>query len=298
MVQQSNQFVETNETNGTNVNKLNFHQRDKFLAFDEKSHTYKTDRCPYFKSVTSLISSLFGKFDSDKVIKKMMDSPKWPRSEYFGMTAAQIKRRWSESGFKSRTAGTSMHEQIEKYFVEDEMEMDDDDVALKQFLDWDETKQLEIYRTEWRVFDDDLKLAGTIDAVFRKPNGKFVLVDWKRCKEIRLNNKFDKAKDQRISHLPDCNFVKYSIQLNIYARILEVYGIDVEECYIVNFHPNQATWKQLKALNLKSEVDKLLPRTVPTPVPTNPTRFPKGLDDMTPIKVEGILYLKNARCIG
>ena len=43
--------------------------------------------------------------------------------------------------------------------------------------------------TEWTVFHEDLKLAGsTIDVVFENENGDLLLLiliyDWKRCKEV------------------------------------------------------------------------------------------------------------------
>ena len=266
------------------INQLNAHPRDKLITFNERSHSYSTPECPYFKSVTTFISSLFSKFDADKAIAGMRQSPKWPDSEYFGMSADQIKKQWSKSGLESRIAGTAMHKQIENYYTNDELEMENGDVAIEQFLQWDETRQWEIFRTEWSSYDEQHKLAGTIDAVFRKPNGKFVLVDWKRCKEIRTNNKWQSAQDVRISHLPDCNFVKYSLQLNLYARILEGYGIEIDDSYIVNFHPKQSEWQQYKALDLKAEIQKLLPST---PRPASKPSY-----SLDPIKVEGVLILK------
>ena len=41
--------------------------------------------------------------------------------------------------------------------------------------------------TEWTVFHEDLKLAGsTIDVVFENENGDLLILiyDWKRCKEV------------------------------------------------------------------------------------------------------------------
>ena len=40
------------------------------------------------------------------------------------------------------------------------------------------------YRTEWTVFDEDLKLSGSIDMLFRDISGNFHIYDWKRSKQI------------------------------------------------------------------------------------------------------------------
>lgn len=40
------------------------------------------------------------------------------------------------------------------------------------------------YRTEWRIAAPDLSLGGSVDFVGAKPDGTYVLMDWKRSKNL------------------------------------------------------------------------------------------------------------------
>jgi ATP-dependent exoDNAse (exonuclease V) beta subunit len=81
---------------------------------------------------------------------------------------------------------------------------------------------LKPYRTEWTVYHEDLKLAGSIDMVYENPDGTLSIYDWKRSKDITRINNFNKyALTECISHMPDANFWHYSLQLNTYKAILE-----------------------------------------------------------------------------
>ena len=69
----------------------------------------------------------------DKVIDKMMKSKKWPQNKYFGMTKDQIKLLWSENGKKSSTQGTLMHYQIECFYNDMDVEVDEDNIEWQYF---------------------------------------------------------------------------------------------------------------------------------------------------------------------
>jgi hypothetical protein len=234
---------------------MNKHKRDDRVKLNSRAHTYNDNHT----SVTKLVSSFFKTFNAEDVILKMRNSQKWPVSRYYGMTNRAIKSAWAKGGKDSRDAGTRLHEQIEQYYNNVEFEADENDKALDQFLKWDEDTNLTVWRTEWVVWDEDTKVAGTVDAVFKNTAGDYILVDWKRCKEIRLNNPYDSCTVPSLSHLSDCNYVKYSIQLNVYRYILEQkYGISISQMLIVNFHPNQESYDEVPALDLCESVGKIM----------------------------------------
>ena len=62
-----------------------------------------------------------------------------------------------------------------------------------------ENPHLKPYRTEWIIFNEDLKLAGSIDMVYENPDGSLKIYDWKRSKEISKINHFNKR-----AHLFEC----------------------------------------------------------------------------------------------
>jgi nucleoside-diphosphate-sugar epimerase len=51
-------------------------------------------------------------------------------------------------------------------------------------------KQIRFHnKFEWMIFDEDLKLAGSIDMVYENPDGTLSIYDWKRSKDISKINK-------------------------------------------------------------------------------------------------------------
>ena len=239
------------------------HERDSHIHFDEGPHIYTIDGDSDYMSVTTWNHSHFPHFNPDKIIGNMMKSKKWPESPYFGMTPSQIKAQWKENGRKASTAGTKMHYDIECFYNDLDVEVDEDCVEFDYFLRFerDHGEKLNPYRTEWMVWDKDLRLAGSIDMVFEKDDGSITLYDLKRCKEIKRENKFESATTPCINHLPNSNYWHYSLQLNTYKYLLEkIYGKKVKGMYLVCLHPNNRnkSYQRIKVPNLQKEVKNLM----------------------------------------
>lgn len=120
---------------------------------------------------------------------------------------------------------------------------------------------LKPYRTEWTIYDEDLKLSGSIDMVYENPDGTLMIYDWKRSKDIsRVNNFNEYAKTPCISHLPNSNFWHYSLQLNTYKAILErKYGKKVTDLYLVRLHPDaeENSYELLRVPDLSESIKEL-----------------------------------------
>ena len=104
------------------LSKLYPHERDSHITFDEGPHIYTIDGDSSFMSVTTWNHSHFQHFDADKIIDKMMNSPKWPNNKYFGKTAQQIKDIWEKNRVEASTAGTKMHYDIECFYNNNKVE--------------------------------------------------------------------------------------------------------------------------------------------------------------------------------
>jgi hypothetical protein len=105
---------------------------------------------------------------------------------------------------------------------------------------------LKPYRTEWMIFNEDIKLAGSVDMVYEnESDGSLMIYDWKRCKDIKKTNSFGAfALTECISHLPDTNFWHYALQLNTYKAILEAkYEKKISQMCLVCLHPNLPTYE-------------------------------------------------------
>ena len=249
---------------------VNPHPRDARITFDEASHTYTIDGSRQgWTSCTQFIGGFYEHFDPDTVIANMMRSRKWPASPYYGMTAEAIKTQWSDSGTAASGAGTQMHLDIEHYYnAEPVGNLAGDDYTPTPGPEWDYFQAFERrwrqargfvpFRTEWLVFKEDIKLAGSIDMIYTKPDGTLAIYDWKRTKELKYENKWQKMKAP-LDHLPDTNYWHYSLQLNIYRRVLqELYDVVVSELALVVLHPNQTSFRVVKLNMMDDEVEAMM----------------------------------------
>ena len=246
-----------------NLASENPHPRDERLRFVESSHTYFIDGSKEgYISTTTLVHTLFEKFDADQVIKKMRRSKKWESSPYFGMETDDIKAAWEENRDSAAKAGTLMHENIENFYNKVNHETVSKEFSLfRNYLN--DHKELEPFRTEWCVFDEDSKVCGSIDMVYKDPDnpGFHIIADWKRSKAIKFENYWQTGCDRFTSHLPDCNFIHYSIQLGIYKYILQkCYDVKISEMFIVVLHPGQENYEKIHTKNVDEEVKKIMNR--------------------------------------
>jgi hypothetical protein len=241
----------------------NPHPRDEFISFEEGPHIYTVlgERGTY-TSVTTWIHSHFSDFDADGIIDKMMVGKNWndPTYKYYGMTREQIKGMWDKKRDLASGAGTNMHYDIECYY--NEMNVVNDSIEYSYFMEFTKDhSELKAYRTEWTVYYEEAKLSGSIDMIFENPDGTIQIYDWKRSEEIKYETGFNKsASTDCINHLPDSNFWHYSLQLNIYRKILEdKYGKKVTGLYLVCLHPNNhnKSYQLIEVPFLDKEVNDL-----------------------------------------
>jgi hypothetical protein len=261
---------------------INAHPRDARIQFEEETHTYTIDGVKAgWTSCTGFLHCFFGHFDADAVIAKMMASPKWYQSKYFGKTADEIKKGWSDKGTASSEAGTRMHLDIERFYNAmpaaakntwtflngiEGLSVDDWSPNIgaewRYFSDYQcdyaEPRGFVPWRTEWLVFDPEHKVAGSIDMVYKKPDGTLAIYDWKRIEELKTENKFQSGLGP-VSHLPDTNYWHYSLQLNVYRYILQKhYGVIVSELALVVLHPSNQMWKVAKLNFMDDEVEEMM----------------------------------------
>ena len=242
------------------LSKKHAHPRDEHITFDEGPHIYTIDGDSGFMSVTTWIHSHFSKFDSEAVIENMMGGKKMkdPNYKYYGMTKEQIKTLWESNDAAKK--GTEMHFDIECYY--NGLDVKNDSVEYQYFLRFaKDYAHLKPYRTEWIVFYEEMRLAGSIDMVFEDDQGDLWIYDWKRTQELNPESFGNKTSTTPcIGHLPDSKFWHYTLQLNIYRGILErKYGKKIKGLCLVRLHPDNIynTYDRIVVPFLDAEIEDL-----------------------------------------
>ena len=235
----------------------NHHERDERIQFSDSDHTYLIDKKNKAVSVTELIGRYFPKFDKEFWANKESIKTGKPKNE--------ILKKWDELGRKARDLGTELHEQIENFYNSKEYIRSKE---LDKFFKFHKNHIQDKYkphRTEWRIFDEDKNLAGTVDMVYEKENGELFIFDWKRSKKIinsdgsiEKNNPFENGLNG-LSHLPSSDYVKYCLQQNIYKNILESkYDKKVSSMNLLILHPHLENYHIIQVESFKNETKYLL----------------------------------------
>ena len=254
-------------------------ERDANIQFFEEGHKYTilSDPESAYTSVTTWNHQHFPKFDADAIIQTMMKGKNWNSSnKYWNMTPEQIKAQWNANSGEVAQAGTDMHYQIECFMNNNELSpgyTHQDLLEANYFnnnntLEWSyflefvkNNPELKPYRTEWLVYDEEIKIAGSIDMVYENPDGTLLIYDWKRSREITKSNNWNKsAITECIQHLPDTNYWHYTLQLNTYKTILEKkYGKKVTGMFLVKLHPlnTNKSYQILKVPALEEDMENL-----------------------------------------
>lgn len=245
------------------LDKINPHPRDAHISFDEPTHTYTIDGDSNYKSVTTFIHDFFPHFNADIAIKKMCASPKWNNTnKLYGKTPEEIKEIWRKNGEAASTQGTAMHLNIENYYngepMTESFRTSKEGELFQKYLQ--DHKAYKAYRSEWTVYSKKYRIAGSIDMVYEDPNnpGCHVIADWKRSVEIKFENRWEKGNGP-LSHLDNCNYWHYTLQLNIYRMLLEkYYDKRITEMFLVILHPNQENYLKIEIPKISKEILDML----------------------------------------
>ena len=215
------------------------------IIFDEATHTYADKRnttgTADYTSVTTLIEKFFPYFDEEAYIEKFMKES--------GKTREEVVRKMMEPSER----GTFMHQQIE-YFLKGKPHEED----FKEFRLFRKFHEEQILRRGLSFYDAEkivtlpqYGIAGTVDALFRKPDGTFVMVDWKRSKNLIIDGYPKKYGTGRgisiLSHLDNSSYYHYELQQSFYKYILETeYGLKISSMILCVLHPDYDRYYPIK----------------------------------------------------
>lgn len=222
---------------------VNYHSRDNNLIYKDEEHLYFLDEIN-LTSVTQFINTiLFPEFDENLSSKEIVEREKTKEDKYYGLNQQEIILTWETN----RNLGIELHKLLDDYY--NSITFTNMDKFIKEFNHFQNFEKDKIkgrlipFRSEWRIYDEELKLGGTIDILYKVKNDVeeyYILYDYKRIEKLtKYSFKGEGGLTNATKNTPDCNFSHYSIQLMIYKYILEKnYNIKVKQLFLLLLHPN------------------------------------------------------------
>ncbi len=229
-----------------------------FIEFNEIDHSYVDNYNNTYTSVTTLISKYFPLFDSDKIAERCAVKR--------GVNKQSLLDKWKRIGDEAAKKGNEVHNYLDASISNKTLPNIDGDYKRSSDIiisSLTNKYKLQMIYSEKLLFSPQLKIAGTVDAVFYSPIiNKYIIMDWKTSKRIEMANDFNQRGLNGFEHLEHCNHVHYSLQLLMYQYLLYNEGYLKNninaELKIVNIHKAIQDCKSYDVLNLNSEVQTLI----------------------------------------
>ena len=202
------------------------------IIFNAEDHSYKSidsDENINWISVTTLISKFKNPFNAEKVAKKVS---KKKNSKWFGIDPIEIQKIWNNESIRAMTLGTFYHDQREKDICSFSS-IEREGFTIPVFVPKGEEDGIKIaphqrldpgVYPEHMVYLKSVGICGQADLV-EVVDGKVNIIDYKTNKEIRTKSfknweGISERMSTPLSHLDDCNFNHYALQLSIYMYII------------------------------------------------------------------------------
>lgn len=223
------------------------------VEYDDPSHSYflykpnehdKGLHKDFYISATTIVSRFYKKFDTEQETKRM--------SELYGQTPEYWREKWRTENVTSIDRGNGIHEEQERFLhnvgfttvTRDVNRQSTRPILHDRIFNVRQTTssngridissledgcypELKLWRHDWRI-------AGRAD----KPTIETIsgiryahVEDYKTNKVIRKNGYVDKKGNERmmlepLSHLPDCEYSHYCLQLSLYQYMLEYFDYE------------------------------------------------------------------------
>ena len=225
---------------------------DPEFLFNPGLHKY-TYHGDTFQSVTQLIGQFHEPFDSEKWSKIKADQA--------GVDQDEIKKEWKRLNDYANEIGTDTHQWIEDHYNKIWREIPTNLDLIHRINKFNkifakQLHKLEPLAFEVRVFSKKWKKAGMIDSLFIR-NGKIYILDWKTNKDFKTDD-HPKGKYHKLlapfDEFYENHHNEYSIQLSMYAAILEEWGFEVGGAYLVHIGPGDEEATLIKVKDMREYI--------------------------------------------
>jgi ATP-dependent exoDNAse (exonuclease V) beta subunit len=199
------------------------------FQFEPDAHLYTYNAQDCFTSATTVVQKWIPPFEEEYWAKK--------KAEENNVTPEDMIKEWNQKRDKAAALGTSVHRMIEEFLLGGEVRLSANLFAVQkytQFLHWwwKIHKHYEVIAVEWRMFDLDHGIAGTVDLLIRTKDG-LVILDWKTNHDLKVEGSYNNLLAP-FDDLPENDRTKYALQLSTYRMMAKLKGIDIKKAFLVH----------------------------------------------------------------
>jgi hypothetical protein len=221
------------------------YSKDGIVEFNPKYHTYTNlVTGKRLTSVTTFLKNFENVFDSDFFSKKI--------AKKRGITQEQVLKEWKDKADLSCKVGTDCHYMVEHFILHGEIltpKNPKEEIIVKYINDFLVTKRVIPIETEYIVYND--YLAGQVDFI-AESDGIFIK-DFKTNEKIETYS-YGKYMLNEFSMFPDSNFYKYSLQLDIYEKLIKE---PIKGKFIIHIKENEYLFYKCEEMLKNVDLDYL-----------------------------------------
>lgn len=223
------------------------------IEFNEEFHTYTVKETGQkLTSITTLIHKYQNEFDPQGFAARAC-------AKRDGITVDQIKEKWNSEKVRAGERGTMFHKQAEIFVNTKKIPDGPDKDILKDFK--------KKFKPEGKIFSEvlvhniELGICGTADLViYDKVKNSVYIEDFKTNKQIKFKSFNNQKMLYPLTHILDCNYYHYCIQLSCYLYLLSLQGFNVRadklKLYWIN--PETRLIEIIPVPYMKKEVESMI----------------------------------------
>jgi hypothetical protein len=220
------------------------------VIFKEKTHQYFNDSGQEYISGTTFLHKFQKPFEKEKFAAL--------KAQKLGMTTEEVLKMWKENSIEACKFGTKTHLIMEKFILGKEKN-DEYEHLYNSFnaIVEDDFKWAKQVHSELLLYSDEYKVAGTADLIIEHNDNEFSVGDFKTNKKIDFCNNWGERMLDPISHLSDCNYNLYSLQLSLYAYLFSLKtGKKCRKIFLM--HLNEDKWNYIPCNYMEFEIRAML----------------------------------------
>ena len=192
-------------------------QQKVFLR--KEDHRYFDFEGQEYTAVSRVLDSVKEKFDEEKWSKL--------KAKKLGISQDEMKSQWKKAREDSSDHGTRIHDALEHFTKHGKIDEENLDLTpVVKSVANDHREYTRVYsENECILYHPDFMVAGMCDKILITGTRTIYadIEDYKTNlkRGIEFSNKYNNYMLGCVSHLQDCNFNRYALQLSIYALMYE-----------------------------------------------------------------------------